>query len=468
MSARTWQAWQDVATGRAAFTACAAGLLVAFVTAITGGTGASGAADPQDGARPNNPASCTTSGCHAGVIAHDHIHGPLNVGACAVCHVLVDEAAHRFAPRATGTDQCTGCHDTGHGDADAVDVHGADLDGACTACHDPHGGATKALLRMAAPGELCRDCHDTGTEFAPAQHHANGDCLACHGGHPGGHASLLRAEGAALCNRCHDATLGLDAPGTAQVHGPVAVACLPCHDPHGTPQPALLRQEPAALCLGCHADTVSEGNAVPHGHAVTSVRACLECHEAHRADHEFLLQAPEVDLCLQCHARSVARSDGTIVPGVTGVAALADAGTHTHAALDAGCSGCHDAHADFGALLLRGDYPTVLYAAFDQGAYGLCFGCHEQDAFLGADASARTAFRDGHRNLHFVHVGAQGNRGRSCRFCHTAHASASPKLMRDEVPFGDWAIPIRFESTATGGSCAAGCHAARSYDRGAE
>jgi hypothetical protein len=37
--------------------------------------------------------------------------------------------------------------------------------------------------------------------------------------------------------------------------------------------------------------------------------------------------------------------------------------------------------------------------------------------------------------------------------------------LRSSVAFGQWKIPIQFTATDMGGSCAAGCHRARSYDR---
>ena len=55
--------------------------------------------------------------------------------------------------------------------------------------------------------------------------------------------------------------------------------------------------------------------------------------------------------------------------------------------------------------------------------------------------------------------------GRSCRACHTTHAATGPGQLRATVDYGRWSIPIEFEQTDTGGSCAAGCHRARKYDR---
>jgi hypothetical protein len=58
-------------------------------------------------------------------------------------------------------------------------------------------------------------------------------------------------------------------------------------------------------------------------------------------------------------------------------------------------------------------------------------------------------------------------KGRTCRACHETHASNKAKHIRDSVPFGPggWELPIGYEKTATGGSCAPGCHSAYTYDR---
>ena len=75
-----------------------------------------------------------------------------------------------------------------------------------------------------------------------------------------------------------------------------------------------------------------------------------------------------------------------------------------------------------------------------------------------------TGFRNGTKNLHLVHV-ADPKRGRTCRACHSTHASTNPMHMAETVPFGNWQMPIDFTRTRTGGSCASGCHRKLSYDR---
>ena len=76
-----------------------------------------------------------------------------------------------------------------------------------------------------------------------------------------------------------------------------------------------------------------------------------------------------------------------------------------------------------------------------------------------------TQFRDGDRNLHYVHVNRE--KGRTCRACHEVHASKRPAHIREAVPYGsgNWMLEINFEQTPQGGSCTPACHVMRSYTR---
>jgi hypothetical protein len=78
--------------------------------------------------------------------------------------------------------------------------------------------------------------------------------------------------------------------------------------------------------------------------------------------------------------------------------------------------------------------------------------------------TTRTRFRDGDRNLHFVHTNRE--KGRACGICHTAHGSLLPRQMRAAVAFGPggWELPIGFSLTPEGGTCLNGCHREIGYD----
>jgi hypothetical protein len=107
-------------------------------------------------------------------------------------------------------------------------------------------------------------------------------------------------------------------------------------------------------------------------------------------------------------------------------------------------------------------FPKDFYAAYSPGAYALCFSCHNSQ-MVDQERSMATGFRNGDRNLHYVHV--HQDKGRSCRACHQEHASQNPFHIRDWVPFGNWKLVIEYKSAPGGGTCLAGCHAPRGYNR---
>jgi predicted CXXCH cytochrome family protein len=130
---------------------------------------------------------------------------------------------------------------------------------------------------------------------------------------------------------------------------------------------------------------------------------------------------------------------------------------------DDGCSGCHAAHGGKNFRLLAEAYPPKFYAPFNPDNYTLCFTCHEASLVTEQNTRTLTEFRDGDRNLHYLHVN-KADRGRTCRACHDVHASPNPRHIRDSVPYGQWDMPVNFQKSETGGSCAPGCHAKAAYD----
>jgi hypothetical protein len=130
------------------------------------------------------------------------------------------------------------------------------------------------------------------------------------------------------------------------------------------------------------------------------------------------------------------------------------------------CFQCHDLHRSEHRKLLRTHFPEEYYLEFESGSYDLCWRCHERSIVLEEKTGRVTGFRNGTRNLHFVHVNQR--KGRSCKACHTTEAQSSQdSLMRDAVPFGSggWKLPIQFTRFDTGGNCVVGCHREMTYDR---
>jgi len=106
----------------------------------------------------------------------------------------------------------------------------------------------------------------------------------------------------------------------------------------------------------------------------------------------------------------------------------------------------------------------TFYAPFDLATYAHCFRCHNQDIVLVPETDRLTEFRDGRRNLHYLHVNRKP-KGRTCRTCHETHASHQQRHIAEKVPFGRWSYPLKYEKTETGGSCFVGCHEKMGYDR---
>jgi hypothetical protein len=132
------------------------------------------------------------------------------------------------------------------------------------------------------------------------------------------------------------------------------------------------------------------------------------------------------------------------------------------------CQACHYTHDDdedgYGPQL-RQFLSEKNYQKFEVNAFDLCWMCHPKDVVLVKDTLRVTAFRDGQRNLHFVHVNQ--DKGRSCKVCHLPHTAEQPMILRKKVSFGDseWRLKIDFDKTESGGKCVTGCHRELSYDR---
>jgi predicted CXXCH cytochrome family protein len=132
------------------------------------------------------------------------------------------------------------------------------------------------------------------------------------------------------------------------------------------------------------------------------------------------------------------------------------------------CSACHQPHGALVFKLLAASYPSTFYAPFDVKSYEMCFGCHEEALVTAEKTTTATRFRDGDRNLHFLHVN-KADRGRTCRACHEVHASSKTYQIRESVPFGTkgYMLKVNYEKRADGGNCTQTCHTARSYTNAA-
>lgn len=426
-------------------------------------TGAEPAAAAVPSVRPTTKVfTCTTGGCHAKETDYKFVHGPTGVGACDACHEYVDPAQHTFKRKREGAQLCSFCHIDKSGGEGPV-VHEPFAKGDCTGCHDPHGSVSPKMLKGATPGALCASCHKDAMKGSHAHKPAAENCASCHSPHSSSHAKLLSKEPRELCLSCHE-DVGKSLASVAHPHKPAQGECTQCHTPHASDNPKMLKQSPSELCLSCHKEMrgVIEGAVHTHS-AVGGELACLNCHAGHGSEHAKQLVKDEVGACLKCHAETQTSKDGRTIADAKelGVAAF-----HKHGPIQKGdCAGCHDVHGGKNASLLVTPYEKGFYQKYTDDSFKLCFTCHDRALVTATGPGAKTGFRDGERNLHAVHV-SNAEQGRSCRACHTVHAGRNESMIADSVSFGGWSLPLGYTKSATGGTCASGCHKPQTYDRG--
>ena len=289
------------------------------------------------------------------------------------------------------------------------------------------------------------------------------DCSLCHKGRDPKKPGPLVKDTNELCLDCHEDFAEILKRKTP--HPPAQDACTHCHNPHNSRQKHLLRADVTTLCGECHADLVKAARAAKVGHSpVTTGPACASCHDPHGSSLPKLLDRPAFELCLGCHTRELTDSSGKKLPSFK---RLLDDNPKWHGPVAAkNCLACHQPHGSDDLRLLAADYPAKFYAPFDAKAYELCFKCHDSALAQAAQTTTATRFRDGSRNLHFVHVN-RPDLGRTCRACHDAHAAQQDHLLRGSVPYGTsgWVLKLNYAPGPNGGSCEKTCHNTRSYDR---
>lgn len=400
--------------------------------------------------------------CHKEIFDHKVMHGP-TLTDCGGCHVQGSPDVHKFFLVAPKQELCAKCHTLPHAGSEHTPVK----EGRCLECHDPHGTDRPRMLVADPKKDLCTKCHqkDFGGQKFIHGPVAVGACVVCHKPHSSDQPKLLAAPIQTLCVTCH-AEVGEKAnePGMHK-HGALDLGCTRCHDPHASGHKFQLKDEAPNLCLQCHAEKFNQITAnakVVHG-AITEAGGCSKCHEPHASKLPSLQRTTQPGECLSCHDKVLSTPDGQ---KLTNMAALLQQNPDHHGPIREGmCTACHSPHAGEHFRLLAEEYPPQFYAPFNIDSFKLCFKCHIPDLVLKPSGTGLTGFRNGDKNLHFLHVNQE--KGRTCRACHEVHASKHPFHIRDAVPFGSsgWMLEINFEPTPEGGSCAPGCHQQRSYSR---
>ncbi|CAN5464847.1 cytochrome c3 family protein [soil metagenome] len=405
--------------------------------------------------------SCVTAACHSRYETAPHIHGPVAAKACNACH-QDDIGEHRYPLKRDLTATCTFCHAVA---GTQTHQHKA-LEKGCVACHRPHESEAKFLLKSDTVERVCATCHEEPMKKFAHDPFAKGDCTLCHQPHQSDNAKLLRGgSGVDHCFSCHSGMKEKLAKEDHH-HEPVQKDCTICHSPHATDFKRQLKAEVDQTCLTqCHKPIADHMANSPVQHAaMVTADGCVNCHDPHGSTQVKLLKARMDVVCLTCHNKAIKAKDGREIPDMK--PAVADA-KFLHGPIRVGnCSACHDAHGGQRLALLKGEFPRTFYTSFAVEKYGLCFSCHEKQLVETEKTVALTGFRDGDRNLHFLHVN-RDDKGRSCKTCHNVHGSDLPKHIATDVPFegSAWAMPMGYQKTGDGGSCTPGCHKTREYSR---
>jgi predicted CXXCH cytochrome family protein len=303
-------------------------------------------------------------------------------------------------------------------------------------------------------GEQCvsANCH-ANMGKAPYVHTpiAQGSCKYCHDLTASKARFALKKPDLDLCLSCHEDKKALYKQKF--IHAPVEKDCISCHNPHQSSYKFQLESGPssARLCFTCHDE--EDKMEYKYLHGPVAAEDCLACHNAHAANYKHLVREgpEEIQLCASCHQE---------IPKKIEKAAF------KHGVINKGlCSPCHAFHGSNLTKHWTRQFPDKFYNPYDPKLYSLCFQCHEKTQAFYEQFTTLTNFRNGKRNLHYLHVTRE--KGRTCIACHDVHAANQQRLIRSSTPFGPSGFLIRivFVKTPTGGTCTISCHVSKGYDR---
>ena len=356
------------------------------------------------GSSANAEGGCVTAACHATQAKVAFAHAPVSED-CQLCHELVSaghpQQEQDFRLIATGAELCYRCHDN---QIPEPRYHEPVKLGRCTYCHNPHGSENPGMLVLPV-NNLCLKCHTSKRKLTTMSNlHpvlVDEGCTACHDPHSAKYVDLLPRQGIDFCGECH-ADVAVQARDALVKHGVMEKGCVDCHDPHGTGYPRMFLFAEKVFCVSCHTEMGEVVTAAVSQHQPVAEGRCWDCHDPHGSDVFSLLKA---------------------------------------------------------------SYPEPFYVGYDEEQFQLCFMCHDSRAFEYERTSELTGFRNGDRNLHFLHVNKVA-KGRVCKTCHGVHGADQGKLVKSKIPgFGRWEIPIYWQEQTAGATCTVGCHKPKTYDR---
>ncbi len=305
----------------------------------------------------------------------------------------------------------------------------------------------------------CIKCHSAIIDNKVVHPLLESGCDYCHEStgeeHPGEKQGFKTSSSyPSLCYTCHD-----DKNSKSHVHTAVADGdCSVCHSPHSSPNRSLILEGFSDnICLDCHT-IETETAKVVHGPVMKG--QCLDCHDPHQSEYPNALKLAPNELCLYCHNKTITNRGREI----SSIQQHIKKGNSVHEVISTGeCIICHTPHTGNFPDLLVANYPENNYAEAKVESFDLCFMCHDSELMTTETTESGTGFRNGKKNLHYLHV--NGSMGRNCSLCHDPHGAPGQHMLKEYVMFGKWKMPLGLELNENGGSCATGCHKRKEYSR---
>jgi predicted CXXCH cytochrome family protein len=258
-----------------------------------------------------------------------------------------------------GEEMCAGCH------SDVAEQFGYSMHarlkewevrGEFSKCESCHGPGSKHVEESGDPQYIFSFDGKEAQEASRA-------CVGCHyedtaGMWPGS----VHMMGGLGCSQCH--TIHQSKQVVVQTAKPLIGTAT--HNPEmgtmgalkqGPPKMASLTKPEPELCFECHNEKRAMMNYSSHHPIIERRMKCSSCHAVHGSDAEYLIANSDGqrELCTSCHAQY----SGPFV--------------FEHAAVEEGCTTCHEPHGTLANNLLRQNEPFV------------CLQCHEAHFHIGRD-----------------------------------------------------------------------------------
>ncbi len=365
--------------------------------------------------------------CHNNILKHDVLHAPVGDD-CETCHQSNGNKHPKaglkgFALAEKTPDLCYICHEAKN---DKKHVHTPTSEGDCSTCHAVHGSKNQNLLSKPTSSQVCAECHDFNFKeksniHAPIE--LDG-CQSCHDSHQSDNSYLLIEEKTKLCMTCHD-NIAVQ-KSSEFIHAPFEDDCSNCHSPHNSKEKSLLVSSTPQLCFNCHDGIAEKIKNSKNIHRVENDKIkCNSCHSPHASPFNKILIEKQETLCFNCHNNEIKTKDRVI----ENIEEKIKTSKYKHSVMESeACNICHDPHATNNSSLLISAFPKDEYVEAAVEAFELCFNCHDSGLLTEEDTNSATNFRDGNKNLHFLHI--NGAKGRNCNICHDIHASKNKYLIK--------------------------------------